>query len=59
MTLKNTRANGKTAHTSSSKVGSGDFYGSGIRNKMARTIENMVEMPMPKGKMKRPPKTLA
>lgn len=49
----------KNAHTSSAKVGSGDFYGSGIKNKMARTISNMVEMPTPKGKMKRPPKSLA
>ena len=50
----------KTAHTSNSKIGMGDFYGSGVRNKMGRMRSESVSMvPVSKKKLGKPPKSLA
>lgn len=50
----------KTAHTSNSKIGSGDYYGSGIKNKTGRVIEDMINYsPITKKSLKKPPKSLA
>ena len=38
---KKIKAN-KTAHTSNSKLGMGDFYGSGIKNPIGRVREDMM-----------------
>ena len=49
----------KTAHTSDSKVGRGDYYGTGVRNKVGRTIDVMGMKTLSKSKLKTPPKSLA
>ncbi len=56
--MKKVRAN-KEAHTSNSKVGMGDFYGSGVRNPMARSIDIFGMENLPKKKIKKAPKSLA
>lgn len=48
----------KTAHTSNSKIGMGDFYGSGVRNPVGRMRDGL-GMPLSKKKVKIPPKSLA
>ena len=48
----------KTAHTSNSKIGMGDCYGSGIRNPVGRIRDGM-GMPLSRKKVKTPPKSLA
>lgn len=48
----------KQTHTSRSKTGSGDYYGSAIKQKMGRAKDIMLESPMKPKKMK-PPKSLA
>lgn len=48
------------AHTSDSKIGMGDFYGSGIRQKIGRVRDSFTEAPtLNKKKLKTPPKSLA
>lgn len=49
----------KNAHTSNSKIGMGDYYGTGVRNKMARSRDVMGSVPSSKKKIKTPPKSLA
>lgn len=50
----------KFAHTSDSKIGMGDHYGSGIRQKIGRVRDSYTESPtMSKKKLKNPPKSLA
>lgn len=49
----------KTAHTSDSQKGSGDYYGTGIRNKVGKVRDVMGYTDMPKKKLKIPPKSLA
>ena len=50
----------KTAHTSNSKIGMGDFYGTGIKNKMGRMrYDSMSMAPKSNKKMGKPPKSLA
>lgn len=50
----------KTAHTSNSQMGMGDFYGSGIKQKVGRVREDYINMPSKKtNNIKKPPKSLA
>jgi len=49
----------KNAHTSSMKKGMGDYYGSGVRNPIGKSIDVFPEKaPRSKG-VKKPPKSLA
>ncbi len=48
----------KNAHTSNSKIGMGDNYGSGIRQPMAKPREDLSKLVTPK-RLKKPPKSLA
>lgn len=48
----------KNAHTSNSKKGMGDFYGSGVKNKMGRLLEGTGVNPLSKSKLKKPPRSL-
>lgn len=56
--MKKIKAN-KTAHTSNSKLGMGDFYGSGIKNPIGRVREEMMINPMKSKSLGKPPKSLA
>lgn len=50
----------KKAHTSDSKIGSGDYYGVGVKNPIGRVRENSMTYGSPSpAKMKKPPKSLA
>ncbi len=49
----------KTAHTSNSKKGMGDYYGSGIKNPMGKMRDDYIIKPVVGKKMKTPPKSLA
>lgn len=49
----------KNAHTPNTKFGMGDYYGTGIKNKMGRSIDIMGLSPTNPKKMKKPPKSLA
>jgi hypothetical protein len=53
--LKKTAA----AHTTLSSKGVGDFYGSGIRNKIGRSRDVMGISEIPSKKLKNPPKSMA
>lgn len=57
--MKKSKGKVKQAHTSSAKVGMGDYYGSGIKNPMGRVREVMGVKPMKMKSLKRPPKSLA
>ncbi len=48
----------RNAHTSNSPRGMGDFYGSGIRNPMGRSMDIM-GLDYSKRKVGKPPRTLA
>jgi hypothetical protein len=47
----------KTAHTSNSQKGMGDYYGTGIKNKVGTVKESMMITPLKK--VKTPPRSLA
>ncbi len=49
----------KTAHTSNSKKGLGDFYGTGLRAKMGKMREGMGTIEVTPKKLKTPPKSIA
>lgn len=49
----------KPGHTASTQKGSGDFYGTAIRNPSGKPREIMGIKPISKGKMGKPPKSLA
>lgn len=49
----------KNSHTSNSKIGMGDFYGTGIKQKMGRARDVMGMSPPTAAKLKKPPKKLA
>ena len=49
----------KTAHTSNSKMGMGDYYGSAIRNPIGRVRDGWGMNETPKKKLRIPPKSLA
>ncbi len=57
--MKKTKSN-KTAHTSNSKIGMGDFHGSGIKNPIGRVRESMMDIrPKSSKDLGKPPKSLA
>lgn len=49
----------KVAHTSDSKYGRGDFYGSGVKNPVGKIIDVSTVKPMTSKKLGKPPKSLA
>lgn len=49
----------KLAHTSKSQSGRGDFYGSGIRNKIGTSREDSMAPKISKKQIRTPPKKLA
>lgn len=49
----------KEAHTSNTKYGMGDYYGTGIKNKVGRMRDGAGQYPVAAKKLKRPPKSLA
>lgn len=49
----------KEAHTSTAKIGQGDWYGSAIKNPVGKPRDVMGMSQMPKSKLKKPPKSLA
>jgi hypothetical protein len=49
----------KNAHASNSKIGMGDYYGTGVRNKVGRMIDGAGMNPVKSSKLKKPPKSLA
>lgn len=49
----------KQAHTSDSRKGMGDYYGTGVKANMAKVKEGMGFREISKKKMKTPPKSLA
>ena len=49
----------KNAHTSNAKIGMGDFYGSGVKQKVGRMREDMLNTSVSRKKMGKPPKSLA
>lgn len=55
--LKGTKPK-KEWHASSSKLGMGDYYGSGVKQKIGRVRESYVDAGKPSN-LKRPPKSLA
>ena len=52
------KAKKKLGHTSQNKIGSGDNYGTGVRNKIGRPIDIMGISGKPRND-KKPPKSLA
>ena len=48
----------KNAHTSNATKGMGDFYGSGVKNKMGRILDGTGVNPLSKAKLKKPPRSL-
>lgn len=48
----------KNAHTANAKKGMGDYYGSGVKNKMARMIDGIGVNPLTPKKLKKAPKSL-
>jgi hypothetical protein len=49
----------KSAHTSNSKIGMGDYYGSGVKQKMGKVKEGLGTSSMSPKKLGKPPKSLA
>jgi len=49
----------KNAHTDNTKYGMGDFYGTGVKNKIGKVIDVMGMSPLTSKKLKKPPKSLA
>lgn len=49
----------KFAHTSNSKKGMGDYYGTGLRNPVGKIRDVFGSGPISKGNLKKPPKSLA
>ena len=50
----------KEAHSANAKFGMGDFYGQGVRNPIGKVRAGTVGMePVPKSKLKKPPRSLA
>jgi len=54
-----TKANRKQAHTPKSPKGMGDFYGTGIRQKLGIMRDGMGMETLSPKKLKKPPKNLA
>ncbi len=50
----------KQAHTSNDKMGSGDYYGTGVKQKVGKVIESSMNFKdLPKKTLKKPPRSLA
>lgn len=49
----------KFSHTSNSAKGMGDYYGTGIKNKIGKMISGTGMVEVGKEKLKSPPKSLA
>lgn len=49
----------KQAHTANTPFGMGDHYGQGVRNPVGKARDIMGNGPIPKSKMKKPPRNLA
>ena len=49
----------KNAHTSNSKRGMGDYYGTGIRAKVGKIRNSYLEIPMSNKKLGKAPKSMA
>jgi hypothetical protein len=47
------------SHTSQSQRGVGDYYGTGIRNKVGIVRDSFSDLPLPLKKGNKPPKSLA
>jgi hypothetical protein len=47
------------AHTAKSPKGMGDYYGTGVRQKLGRVVDGMGMKQISPKKLKKPPKTLA
>ncbi len=56
--MKNSKAS-KEWHAPNTKIGSGDYYGTGIKNPIGRMRDSYMNKPMTDSKMGKPPKTLA
>ena len=57
--MKKSKVN-KTWHGSNSQIGSGDYYGTGVKQKVGRMREDFLSnTPMPSKKVGKPPKSLA
>ncbi len=57
--VKSIKSKTKFAHESSNKYGMGDNYGTGIKNKMARSRDNNIGMTnLSKKKLGTPPKSV-
>ncbi len=49
----------KEAHTANTKYGSGDYYGTGIKQKVGRMCEDSINGTISTKKLGKPPKSLA
>ncbi len=47
------------SHTSRTKMGMGDYYGTGITAKIGRQRGGGIEVPVPTKKLRNPPKSVA
>ena len=56
--MKKVKSN-QSAHTSNSKMGMGDYYGTGVKQKVGRIVSNFDSAPVSNKKMGKPPKSLA
>ncbi len=56
--MKSVKGN-KQRNVPNSKIGTGDFYGTGVKNKMGKSIYNSMEPKMGNKKLGTPPKSLA
>ena len=48
----------KQTHTSNSPIGSGDYYGTGVKNPIGKSVRDYLNNPM-KAKKMTPPKSMA
>ncbi len=49
----------KNAHTPNTKIGMGDFYGTGVKNPIGKIVDVFGNNNMSNSKMGKPPKSLA
>jgi len=49
----------KNAHTSNAKKGMGDYYGTGVRNKLGKIVDGFGMNQVSKNKLRTPPRGLA
>lgn len=46
-------------HTPKSPKGSGDYYGTGVKQKVGKVIDGLGQKPLDQKKIKKPPRSLA